>query len=104
MVFSYNSHAHPDRFRKTQQCLKHLGSTILTGGCVGILPGLLYMVLAAFMMNIKLGMIIVYALIFSMLYSLCFLPALLHTAGPQNNLGAVIFCKNEYTSIREYEL
>jgi len=93
LVNAYVESEEVERFERTRDALTELGISVIAGATSTFLAGCM-LLFAKLVLLFKFGVLIVTTIGFSVVWSLVFLPAFLHTVGPNGNMGKVssLFC------------
>ena len=86
LAIDYVGSVYPDRRRRTDEALKHLGMSIFSGGITTMGSGL-FLFLCSTLLMTKFAILISATIFFSLLFSMVFFIALLSLAGPENYMG-----------------
>ena len=82
LAIHYVSSVYPDRKRRTDDSLKHLGKSILSGGITTIGSGIFLFFTATLLLR-QFAVLITATILFSLLFSLVFFVALLYLLWPE---------------------
>jgi hypothetical protein len=99
LIEAYNQSAHFDRFARVRQALLQSGSAVFSAGVTSFGAGL-FILLCSIKVFVQFGMVVILNTFLSMLFSLCFLSALLMVIGPTENFGSLLAL---YAWIRGYK-
>lgn len=99
----YVESAYTSRFHKIRVSLKDLGISIVSGGLTTAGAGCFLLFATVVLFN-KFAILIICTIIFSLIYSLFFFAALMHTFGPEGNFGNyLVLCKKRNSNIKVSE-
>jgi len=86
LVTAYAESGEQERFERTRDALTELGISVIAGATSTLLAGCM-LFFASIVLLFRFGTLVVATIIVSVVWSLVFLPALLHTVGPEGNTG-----------------
>ena len=86
LAIHYVGSVYPDRRRRTDDSLKQLGKSILSGGITTMGSGLFLFFTVTLVLK-KFAVLITATILFALLFSMVFFVALLYLVGPENHTG-----------------